>query len=92
MTDHAPPQIDYMKGRFYAWCTKNGVEPLDILFQMWRSAWMQGGRDSLLRSSELAYLTPRLEELARLFRLEEDSYSWAMSNALAEERAIVEGD
>lgn len=86
------PQLDVIRGRFHAWCNVNGLEPLDVFFQMFRSAWLQGGRDALLRSGELAYLRPRLEELARLFRLEEDSYSRAMSDALAEERAIVEGE
>jgi hypothetical protein len=43
----------------------------------WDAAWQQGGADALLRSSQAAELTRRLEELTTLYReLESGSPYW----------------
>jgi hypothetical protein len=69
-----PTASDAATRRFFAWRARHPHEAEDPS-AIWAAAWRAGGRDALLRSSELADLVPRLEELAALFwsgRIESD--------------------
>jgi len=92
---------DLASRRFFAWRAMHPNQAEDMS-AVWAAAWQAGGRDALVKSAQLAELVPRLEELAALFwsgkverDLEQDdpaAYDWAMSNAMAEERAITHPD